>query len=302
MNKLINYTFQKNDSCPFCGTDKIKNIGKRLNASQGLNPHKKVGISVSVMKCKNCELVFPNPLPIPESVKDHYDVSPESYWTSDYFTSSDINRDNDLIWMNSIQKVELGSKILDIGAGIGKAMIYLEKKGYDVYGIEPSEVFYNRAISLMGVNKQKLQLVSIEDCTFEENTFDVIFIEAVLEHVYNPSEIVLKIMKWLKPNGLLFIEVPSSNWLTNRIINFLYKIRGIDYVANLSPMHEPFHLYEFTIKTFEAHSLKNDYEIVDYSYFVCDTFLPKWLDLFLKPIMKKTNTGMELAIWLRKKK
>jgi len=141
----------------------------------------------------------------------------------------------------------------------------------------------------------------IEDCDFEENTFDVILFTAVLEHLYEPAAIIEKVMTWLKPNGLLFIEVPSSDWLTNKIYNFIYRIQGKDYVGNLSPMHEPYHLYEFSKRAFEIHAKESNYEIADCQYYVCQTFLPKIFDPFLKWYMKKTKKGMELAIWLRKK-
>jgi len=54
-------------------------------------------------------------------------------------------------------------------------------------------------------------------------------------------------MSWLKTDGIMHIEVPSSDWLIARLLNFYYKIRGLDYVTNISPMHEPFHLYEFAL-------------------------------------------------------
>jgi hypothetical protein len=108
-------------------------------------------------------------------------------------------------------------------------------------------------------------------------------------------------MKWLKPGGLMQIEVPSSDWLINKIFNFVYKIQGLDYVANISPMHEPFHLYEFGINSFRAHAKKHGYELAFHEYYVCQTFMPKFTDFILKPYMKATNKGMQLTVWLRKK-
>lgn len=153
----------------------------------------------------------------------------------------------------------------------------------------------------MGVKKEKLILSSIEEYHFEADTFDVILFTAVLEHLYSPSEILLKVLSWLKPDGLLFIEVPSSRWLTSKLINFIYKLRGLDYVTNISPMHEPYHLFEFSKLTFDKHAALHNYEVAAHRYYVCETFLPGFLNPIVKPIMKQTNTGMELAIWLRKK-
>ena len=104
----------------------------------------------------------------------------------------------------------------------------------------------------------------------------------------------------LKPGGLIHIEVPSSNWLIGRIINLYYKLRMTDYVGNLSPMHEPFHLHEFSLKSFQIHAGNNNYNIVHHDYYVCQTYMPKILDVLIKPYMKKTKTGMQLCVWLKK--
>jgi hypothetical protein len=122
-----------------------------------------------------------------------------------------------------------------------------------------------------------------------------------LEHLNDPSDSIIKAMKWLKKDGIIQIEVPSSNHLIAKIYNLFYKIRGTNYVTNLSPMHEPFHLYEFGLKSFKEHSKNNSYKIIHYEYLVCSIYnLPRILHPFLKFVMSKTNTGMQLSIWLKK--
>jgi 2-polyprenyl-3-methyl-5-hydroxy-6-metoxy-1,4-benzoquinol methylase len=297
----MQYTFKKIDSCCFCRSSEFKILGKRLNSSQGFFPQKKTGITTTVVKCRNCNLIFSNPMPIPLSIDQHYGVPPEEYWAQEYFKLQENSMDGIIHWINSISKFEKGAKVLDIGAGLGKAMIAMEQKGYEVFGVEPSLSFYNRAIEKMEIKKEKLKLAKIEDCEYEDNSFDFILFSAVLEHLYEPSDMLQKTLKWLKPNGLLFVEVPSSSWLINKIINFAYKIRGKDYVGNLSPMHEPYHLFEFSLKSFQKNAKLFNYEIVDYRYYVCETFMPKFFNPMLKWYMKKTNKGMEIAILLRKK-
>jgi 2-polyprenyl-3-methyl-5-hydroxy-6-metoxy-1,4-benzoquinol methylase len=296
----LKYLFRNIEVCPFCECREYKVLGKRLNASQGRNPKKKTGITTTIVKCKRCGLVFPNPLPIPEDIQDHYGVPPEDYWKPEYFVVPENYMKPLYDWMIKLQKVGAGVKVLDIGAGLGKFMLSFQQFGLDTYGIEPSLPFYERAIGKMGVDPSKLKLASVEDCEFEDNLFDVVFFTAVLEHLYEPAVVLDKVMKWLKPGGLIFIEVPSSDWLVNKIANRYYRLFGSDYVANLSPMHTPFHLYEFSKKAFELHSVNKHYEIADHRYYVCETFLPRILNPFLPWYMKKTNTGMELAIWLRK--
>lgn len=51
-------------------------------------------------------------------------------------------------WLNQLYQFKTGSKVLDVGARNGKAMLAFERNGYDVYGIEPSELFYKKAFKL----------------------------------------------------------------------------------------------------------------------------------------------------------
>ncbi len=303
-SKELKYTFQYITHCNMCGADSSKHrvLGKRLNRSQGKRPSKKIGITTTVLKCKDCGLIYSNPQPIPNDLQDHYGIPPKDYWKDEYFIENKDYFKKEIEVLEKIMKVSVGMKSLDIGAGLGKQMIALANAGFDAHGFEPSKPFYRQAISKMKIDPTKLKLGMIEELEYPDNYFDFISFGAVLEHLYDPANSINRAMKWLKPTGILHIEVPSSKWLVGKIINFYYKIKMTDYVGNISPMHEPFHLYEFGLKSFEKHAKKNNYEIAFHEYYVCQTFLPKILDTVLVPYMKKTNTGMQLCVWLRKKK
>jgi 2-polyprenyl-3-methyl-5-hydroxy-6-metoxy-1,4-benzoquinol methylase len=45
---------------------------------------------------------------------------------------------------------------------------------------------------------------------FPEAHFDFITFGAVLEHLYDPSMSIHKAMSWLKPSGIMHIEVPPQ--------------------------------------------------------------------------------------------
>lgn len=303
MKKQLRYYFEYIEKCNLCNSKSTshKILGKRLNQSQGTNPKNRIGVTTTIMKCSNCGLVYSNPLPIPFDIQDHYGILPEEYWKESYFVLNEYYFEKEIYQAKKLIEFKKGMKSLDIGAGLGKAMISLSKNGFDAYGFEPSKQFYDRAIFNMGIDHNKLKLGMIEEIEYPENSFDFITFGAVLEHLYNPSLSILKAFKWLKPRGVIHIEVPSSEWLTNKLINAFYKIKLTDYVGNLSPMHDPFHLYEFGLKSFKIHAKNNDYELAFYEYYVCQTFMPKIFDYILKPYMKKTNTGMQLCVWLRKK-
>lgn len=302
MTKQLRYYFKWIENCNMCGesADGHKVLGKRLNQSQGMNPRRKIGIATTVVRCTNCGLIYPNPLPIPFDLQDHYGIPPESYWNEEYFKADDGNMQSEFSLLSSLIEVTSGMKSLDVGAGLGKAMIFLENLGFESFGFEPSMPFYERAISRMGIHPSKLKFGRIEDIDYDENSFDFITFGAVLEHLYDPSSSITKAMSWLKPGGIMHFSVPSSDWLVARIANIFHRFNRTDYVVNISPMHEPFHLYEFNIKSFHEHAKKNNYKLAHYDIAVCDTYLPKIGDPLIKRLMKYTKTGMQIIGWLRK--
>ncbi|MBK7298015.1 MAG: class I SAM-dependent methyltransferase [Flavobacteriales bacterium] len=296
------YSFKSIKTCNMCGSGPEQHdlMGQRLNGSQGSRPWKKKGVTTSVQKCKRCKLIFSDPMPIPLDLQDHYGVPPENYWVDGYFKVEENYFGHNLNRFRSLMEFKPGMTALDVGAGIGKAMIALNKAGFDTYGFEPSEPFRSRAIERMGIDPDRIQLGDIESIEYPEGKFDLISFGAVLEHLYDPSFCLGKAMRWLKPGGLVQIEVPSSQWLIHRLINASYAIRGSNYVANLSSMHPPYHLHEFGVKSFEENGKVNGYGIAFHEFYICQTFMPSILDGPLKCIMRRSGTGMQLSIWLRK--
>lgn len=256
---------------------------------------------MTVMKCTNCGLIYSNPQPIPFDIQQHYGIPPESYWGDEYFK---IKPDYFVGQIEKVKKIitfKPGMRSLDIGAGIGKGMIALAKAGFDAYGCEASKPFYNRAINIMHISSDKLKLGMLEDVEYPNEFFDFISFGAVLEHLYDADASLNRALKWLKPEGVLHVEVPNSAYLISKIFNFYFQMRGTNYITNISPMHSPFHMYEFSLKSFFENQTKNNYKVVQYEYYVCPIYgIPGIFHPLLKWVMKKRNQGMQLEVWLKK--
>lgn len=93
-------------------------------------------------------------------------------------------------------------KLLDIGAGTGDFLVAAKKDGWDATGIEPSVKAKSIAIN-KGVNFAD----NLSD--LENNTFDVITMWHVLEHVPNLDEYISELKRLLKTNGTIIIAVPN---------------------------------------------------------------------------------------------
>ena len=121
----------------------------------------------------------------------------------------------------------------------------------------------------VGVNQDRLALAAVEDADYPPNHFDFITFGAVLEHLRSPSRSLERALGWLKPRGVIHAEVPSSRWLVSRLVNAYYRLCGTRLVTNVSPMHVPYHLFEFSPRSFELHGHRAGYEIAEQRFTVC---------------------------------
>ena len=297
------YRFEPVDECVMCGSGRPRHrmIGMRLSGSQGMNPARAAGIAVSVKRCRDCGLIFADPMPIPEQMSDHYDLPPEEYWDEGTLDEDRPRHVEEIAVAKRLLSSDGPLKALDIGAGLGKTMRSLEQAGFEAFGIEPSQPFHERAIAKMGIDPSRLQLAPLEEAEFAPETFDFITFGAVLEHLYNPGEAIGKALGWLKRGGIIHAEVPSSDHLVAKIINMFFRLPGTNYVTHISPMHPPFHLYEFTLDSFRKHGERSRYAIAEHRYMVCGILnMPRIAHPLLRWLMERTDTGLQLVVYLRK--
>lgn len=185
--------------CPLCNS---KN-SKLYMRADGWNNRDNIQLN----KCINCGFVF--------SVFNNDDLK-HNYenW------GEDIKIDNyqDLIYKASEAKTdklvnELVAKIdckagksLDFGAGLGLVSIILKNKNWTTYTIEKSKHYLqiHKKYNLFAFN-------DIDDLKKTENSFDLIILKDVLEHLESPVYIMNELTKLLHNNGYFYIRVPNIN-------------------------------------------------------------------------------------------
>ncbi|WP_294006456.1 class I SAM-dependent methyltransferase [Sphingomonas sp.] len=292
----MRYEFKPVSACNMCGSTDFRFLGMRLSASQGWTPRRAKGIAVPVKRCRACGLVFADPQPIPESLADHYGLPPDEYWIGEaqrHWTPAYLS--DEIAEAKRLLDFTPGMKALDVGVGLGKGMRSLAAAGFDAWGIEPSPEFRDHAIAKFDVDPDRVALAAAETAEFPDGHFDFVTFGAVLEHLYDPALALDRAMRWLKPGGILHAEVPSSDYLMSRLLNLFFTLRGTNYVTNISPMHSPFHLYEFTLRSFRK------YEVAHHGYMIGVTpHLPKLLTRPVEWLMAWSRTGMQLIVYLRR--
>ena len=303
--KTLEYRFQQIDRCDMCGSgpDHHRIRGMRLNQSQGLSPRTVAGIAVTVKQCTKCGLIFSDPQPRPADLLDHYGMPPEDYWDPQYFQVPHDYFANEISRAKQLLGFQQGMKALDIGAGIGKAMKAMDRAGFETHGIEPSQPFFEYAVAKTGIAEQRITMATIEEAELPESTFDFVTFGAVLEHLFSPFHALERALSWVKPGGIVHAEVPSSRWLIERFVNTYYRLRGTNYVTFLSPMHPPFHLFQFGLRSFKMAGERLGFSTAFHEHLVCSVYhVPKVLHPPFRWLMNRTSTGMQLAVYLRRRK
>lgn len=101
-----------------------------------------------------------------------------------------------------------GSTVLDFGANTGEFVELLEKdRGCKAYGVDISEVCVKQAKE----KGRNVELSNGDKLAFPDNYFDVVFMNEVIVHVFDPKIILREIKRVLKPTGFLLGSTPHKN-------------------------------------------------------------------------------------------
>tara|TARA_B100001250_G_scaffold59819_1_gene46649 strand:- start:349 stop:1296 length:948 start_codon:yes stop_codon:yes gene_type:complete len=105
-------------------------------------------------------------------------------------------------------EIPMRTNILEAGCGTGQMSIALSRYGRQVYGIDLSKgslIEAKKFISSNNIKSVHLFRMNIFKLFFEENTFDIVISNGVLHHTYNPKLAFSKLVKVLKPEGIIVI-------------------------------------------------------------------------------------------------
>jgi len=246
--------------CPVCEIPPTKFIGRRGGSAH----RQKLGVECLIWKCK-CGMIFPNPMPVPLDVNQHYD-EPDEYF---------IHHDTEQKTLYAVgilkcaESIFRKGRVLDIGAGRGETLRAARDLSWDAIGIEPSIKFANRAREYSGAEVYE----SLQDC-FPSESFDFVVLGGVIEHLYDPNETIREISRILKPGGVLFVDAPNESGLYFQLGNFYQKLRGRDWVVNLAPTFSPFHVLGFSPSSLRKLLSKHDLKIVQFRVYGGHSYVP----------------------------
>jgi SAM-dependent methyltransferase len=133
------------------------------------------------------------------------------------------------------------NRLLDVGCGTGVYLEAMANLGWSVRGVEPDAAAAGRAAERLGVQPDRIFVGRVEDADFPPETFDLVTMAHVLEHLHNPRGALESIHRWLRPAGIIRLWLPNFESIESRVFRQLWF--GLDV---------PRHLYHFGPHTIRA--------------------------------------------------
>jgi SAM-dependent methyltransferase len=251
------------------------------------------GTNFPIWHCDRCSLRFTQDAPGIGAIGEYY--KSENYISHTNTSRGLINRLYQLVRKRTLrQKRKLISRIagmkkgvlLDVGSGTGAFVSEMSENGWQVTGLEPDE-------GARRVAKEKFNCdLKNTDKLFElpPNSFDVITLWHVLEHVHDLKIYITQLKNLLKQNGKLVIAVPNYT-----------SYDASTYKEHWAAYDVPRHLYHFSPLSMKYLVEENGLRITSYK--------PMWFDSFYVSLLsskyknkarmgKEGNTNWVSALWI----
>jgi SAM-dependent methyltransferase len=225
--------------CPICKSENFIFIGNPLISNKAQKVIKK---DYKVVKCLKCSFYFVNP-PLELSESDWKYLYDETYFVenSKWFINKRKLDCKERITKSAGFTSNKIDNFLDIGCGEGYSLIEAKSKGWNVFGIDITD----HRMESAKTSDIKFIKADLINSNLPSDYFDVVYLDSVLEHVYNPSEYLLEIKRVLKKGGILYLGVPNEDSLFNDVRKILYKITGKNITEKIKPFQSPYHINGF---------------------------------------------------------
>jgi 2-polyprenyl-3-methyl-5-hydroxy-6-metoxy-1,4-benzoquinol methylase len=242
-------------NCPVCHSSKFRDL-------LSVKDHTVSRETFQIVECVKCSLKLTNPRPANEDIGKYYE-------SDAYISHSDTSEGIINKLYKTVRRISLKRKlklingfnsetksILDIGCGTGAFLETMKRHNWLTKGVEPNDFARNKAISEYNLD------VSTE--VFLESgkeTFDVITLWHVLEHVHPLEKRIAEIKQHMKKNATLVIAVPNCECTDAK-----------KYQEFWAAYDVPRHLYHFTPATMTLLMEQNGLEVIEKKSMPFDAF------------------------------
>lgn len=248
--------------CPGCASSKHKPLTRSRDFD-----YFTTDIFFQIVRCSECHLIYVNPRP---SLKEIEKIYPEKYSAYNF---SDIK--NPIIRkarfimqaakakqiLKCIRQLDNNTNIIDVGCGSPVLLNLMRENTSEKINLYGNDFNPN---TLELVEKMGFTTIpgNFENLDWENDFFDMIVMNQVIEHLFDIPAVLRKSFNLLKPAGTLLIETPSADGLDSQIFR---KYHWGGY-------HIPRHLQIFTSETISNTLKKYGFEVKTVSYLPSPNF------------------------------
>ncbi len=180
-------------------------------------------------ECSSCGLVYHDP--------QLTDAGRELFYASGYFELQNDPADSALrdtmydVEIAFLEKHRKGGVLLDVGCG-GGFLLNAFDSSWEKHGIEFDARAVEHARTVLNLDVAQGEVNSV---AFEKETFDVIVLRGVIEHLATPAEMIEHLLPWLKKDGLLYItSTPNTESLCAELYREKWNLFTADHQIHFS--------------------------------------------------------------------
>jgi 2-polyprenyl-3-methyl-5-hydroxy-6-metoxy-1,4-benzoquinol methylase len=195
---------------------------------------------LGIRRCLNCNQVYVSPRLTEDSAAEVYQADRVTTISHQYCWAGDTSdaRFNCLL-TRLCQRMPQG-RLLDVGCGTGSFLAAARRRtNWEVVGVEPIERAAQAAEAQTGA---EVHHSTLERAALPQESFDIVSLLGVLEHVPDPLNTLRQAHRLLRPHGLLAVYVPNFHYLRCKDTGPVAWLRSSCW-SRLAPQE---HLFQFT--------------------------------------------------------
>lgn len=243
--------------CVVCGSSKTTEEARSRDYIYGTS-----AMVFVFVKCVSCGHVYLNPRPAPSMISTIY---PETYpsFTSKFSKArSPIHVVKSQVMKHRMRYFDTllkqGGRVLDVGCGDGQLLIDIKKRypRVEAWGLDWH--FSASMRDRLAMNSIRLCEGLVEQVDLPKAHFDLVIMNQLIEHLWEPQRALKSIWYSMKPDGLLTIETPNPDGYDRKL--FLKGTWGAYYT--------PRHLNLFSASNLQRFLSENGFSVLQH-YNLC---------------------------------
>jgi SAM-dependent methyltransferase len=181
---------QPSETCPACSAEVCSNHGEK-------NGH-------NVFRCQSCGTLY--------SARAEIDYN--GYYDESNLTVPSFVHDRLDEIFGRLNGYRRNNRLLDIGCGNGSLLEAARRAGWQAEGLEVSAP----AAEFVRAQGFKVFKGQLEDASYPDDHFDIVTASELIEHVFDPLNMLTRVARIMRPGGLFWATTPNARSFSSRVL------------------------------------------------------------------------------------